>query len=375
MDTIELASKLIANPSITPNDANCQQLIGDYLASNGFLVKHLQFGEVSNIWATHGNQAPCIAFAGHTDVVPPGELTAWTTNPFAPTIRNGYLHGRGTVDMKGSLAAMLTAAVNFVTANPNHPGTIGFLITSDEEGDAINGTNRVVEFLQQQNIQIDYCMIGEPTSEHTIADTLQIGRRGSIVAEIKVLGVQGHVAYPEQVKNPIFAVLPILNQLAAKEWDKGNNYFPPSNLQISSLNAPSPASNVTPHSLTCTIPIRFSPEITPKRIQAEVEKLLRQQPLKYDINWKLHGEPFLTKPGNFVDIASKAIYAVTNAMPKISTAGGTSDGRFIAKMRTQVIELGPITELMHKVDECVAIEDLYTLHKIYAKFLQLLLMS
>ena len=375
MDTLELARKLIAENSVSPNAGQCQQIIAHLLSASGFNCQHLPFEDVSNLWATHGSGSPCLVFAGHTDVVPPGDNAAWTTPPFSPVIKDGYLYGRGAVDMKGSLAAMVTAAITFVQQNPQHKGTIAFLLTSDEESAAINGTKKVVEYLQQQNIAIDYCIIGEPTSEETVGDTIKNGRRGSMVANIKVQGVQGHVAYPHKVKNPIFAMLPILTELMHKEWDKGNAYFPPTNLQISSLSSTSPVSNVTPHELSCTIPIRFSPEVTTQKIQTEIEQLMQQQALPYTINWSINGEPFLTKPGVLLEAVSNAISAITGICAKVSTSGGTSDGRFIAKMHTQVVELGPINSLMHQVDEAVKVEDLITLSKIYAKSLELLLIK
>ncbi len=372
MNTIELATQLIANPSITPFDANCQKLIADYLANISFNIQALPFGEVNNLWATHGNGKPYMVFAGHTDVVPPGDESAWTTSAFQPTIRNGYLYGRGAVDMKGGLAAMLTACKSFIQKHPNHKGTIGFILTSDEEGDAINGTKKVVEHLQKQNIAIDYCLLGEPSSEHTVGDTIKIGRRGSIVATIKIFGKQGHVAYPDKVRNPIFAILPILTKLCDKQLCKGNEYFPPSTLQITSIMANSPASNVTPHELSCQLAIRFSPEITPQQIQAEIESMLKQQPLKFEINWQLHAEPFITTPGLLLEAAQKAITTIIGQNAKISTGGGTSDGRFIAEMGTQIVELGPINALMHQVDECVACDDLNVLSVVYEKILDIL---
>ena len=328
MNTIELATKLMANQSITPNDNTCQQLIADYLTNSGFTVQHLPYGEVSNLWATNGNGKPYMVLAGHTDIVPPGNEAAWSTPAFEPTIKNGFLYGRGAVDMKGGLAAMLVAAKNFIGKNPKHLGTIGFLLTSDEEGEAINGTKKVVEYLQDQNINIDYCLLGEPSSEKKLGDTVKIGRRGSIVATIKIFGVQGHVAYPDKVKNPVTTALPILMQLLHKQWEQvTNTYFPPTTVQITMLHADSPASNVTPSELSCQLAIRFSPEITAIEIKTEIERILKEQSLKFELNWQLHAEPFITKPGLLLKAAQQAIKMVTGQTTQISTGGGTSDGR------------------------------------------------
>lgn len=375
MNTIELATKLIANQSITPNDANCQHLIADYLSYHGFQIEHLPYGNVSNLWATHGNGKPYIALAGHTDVVPPGDGSAWITPPFQPVIKDGYLYGRGAVDMKGGLASMLTACINFVKNNPKHKGTLGILLTSDEEGDAENGTKKVVTYLQQKNITLDYCLLAEPSSNLKVGDTIKIGRRGSMVGTIKIFGIQGHVAYPNKVKNPIHAILPILTSLQNKQWDQGNIYFPPTNLQITSILADSPATNVTPAELTCNIAIRFSPEITSTKIQTEIEHLLKQQSLKYEIDWRVGAEPFITTSGNLVKAVQQAIETTTGYTTNISTGGGTSDARFIATICPEIVELGPLNSYAHKVNECVSCDDLNTLSIMYEKILTILLLN
>ncbi|MEW5756621.1 MAG: succinyl-diaminopimelate desuccinylase [Pseudomonadota bacterium] len=371
--TLDLAKQLIACPSVTPDDAGCHELMIKRLEAIGFTVEHLPFGEVNNFWARRGDEAPLFAFAGHSDVVPPGPAPAWQTPPFEPTIRDGLLYGRGAADMKGSLAAMVVACERFVTEHPNHRGSIGFLITSDEEGPSINGTVKVVEHLSQTGIQIDSCLVGEPTSTAKVGDVIKNGRRGSLGGRLIVKGVQGHVAYPHLAVNPIHRAAPALAELAGIEWDRGNEFFPATSFQISNIKGGTGATNVIPGEVEVIFNFRYSTETTHEQLQQRVAAILDKHKLDYDLEWSLSGKPFLTPKGTLVDAVSRAIRDVTGLTTELSTSGGTSDGRFIAPTGAQVIELGPVNATIHKVNECVAAADLDLLTDIYRKILENLL--
>ncbi len=375
--TLQLAADLIERQSVTPDDAGCQALMIERLEAIGFTIEKLCWGEgtdlVENFWAVRGANGPLFAFAGHTDVVPTGNPDNWKFPPFKPTFSNGYLYGRGAADMKGSLAAMVTACENFVAVNPDHPGRIAFLITSDEEGPAHNGTVKVVEWLEAKNEKITWCLVGEPSSTNLVGDVIKNGRRGSLGCTLTVNGVQGHVAYPHLAKNPIHLAAPALAELAAEEWDKGNDYFPATTFQISNINGGTGATNVIPGSLTVVFNFRFSTELTEADIRQKVETILNKHKLDYQINWALSGLPFLTERGNLVDAMLDSIRAVTGTESELSTAGGTSDGRFIAPTGAQVVELGPVNATIHKVDECVKADDLDKLSLIYQGILQRIL--
>ncbi|ROS04924.1 succinyldiaminopimelate desuccinylase [Sinobacterium caligoides] len=369
-NTIDLACQLIAIDSITPEDKGCQELMIKRLEAIGFNIERLRFGDVDNFWAVHGESGPLLAFAGHTDVVPTGPHSDWQYNPFSPTIVDGMLYGRGAADMKGSLAAMVTACEAFVGEHPTHPGRIGFLITSDEEGPAVNGTVKVVEHLQQQGEFIDWCLVGEPSSTKQVGDVIKNGRRGSLGCVLTILGTQGHVAYPQLADNPIHKAVPALTDLSQEHWDEGNDYFPATSLQISNINGGTGATNVIPGSLEVVFNLRFSTELTPEVIKQRVVSILKKHDLEYKIDWNLSGLPFLTEKGRLVDAISQAIQSSTGRSTELSTSGGTSDGRFIAPTGTQVVEVGPVNATIHKVDECVSAEDLDTLHDIYLKTLE-----
>lgn len=371
--TLDLAIDLISRPSVTPVDAGCQDVMIARLERIGFTVERLPFGDVSNFWARRGTQAPVLCFAGHTDVVPTGPLTQWTSPPFEPQIRDGLLYGRGTADMKGSLAAMVTACERFVAAHPNHAGSIAFLITSDEEGVAINGTVKVIEHLEQRNEKIDYCLVGEPSCVNHLGDCVKVGRRGSLNGVLKVKGKQGHVAYPQRADNPIHRFGPALHELTGIEWDKGNQFFPPTTFQISNIHAGTGANNVIPGELDVVFNFRFSTQLTPEQLRVRVESVLRRFNLNYDIQWTLSGHPFLTPRGELVDAVSAATLEVSGLTPEQSTAGGTSDGRFIAPTGAQVVELGPRNATIHQINECVGVEELDTLSTIYERMLEKLL--
>jgi succinyl-diaminopimelate desuccinylase len=372
-ETLKLAKDLIARRSVTPEDAGCQALMIERLEKLGFKVERLRFGEVDNFWARRGEDGPLFAFAGHTDVVPTGPEDKWQTPPFEPTIQDGMLHGRGAADMKGSLAAMVTACERFIGEHPDHQGSIGFLITSDEEGPAIDGTVKVVEHLEARGEKMDYCLVGEPTSETRVGDTIKNGRRGSLGCRLFVKGVQGHVAYPHLAENPIHTAAPALAELAAKEWDQGNEFFPPTSFQISNIKAGTGATNVIPGVCEVWFNFRFSTESTPQGLQQQVEAILQKHNLKYEIHWELSGLPFLTPKGELVSAASGAVSDIMGKAPILSTSGGTSDGRFIAPTGSQVLELGPCNESIHKVDEKVSAADLDHLSTIYESILERLL--
>ncbi|MFT5038784.1 MAG: succinyl-diaminopimelate desuccinylase [Flavobacteriaceae bacterium] len=371
--TVELAMQLITQPSVTPTDAGCQSIMIERLQTNGFSVKNLRFGDVDNFWAVHGDSGPIFCFAGHTDVVPTGPLETWSHPPFTPTIVDGQLYGRGAADMKGSLAAMVVAAEQFVTDFPNHEGRLAFLITSDEEGIAINGTVKVVDWLQQQEITPRWCLVGEPSSTSQTGDTIKNGRRGSLGCRLTIKGKQGHVAYPHLAANPIHLGIPALNELAREIWDQGNDFFPATSFQISNINGGTGATNVIPGTLEVLFNFRFSTELTERQLRDRTEAILDRYPIEYEVEWNLSGQPFLTAKGDLVEAALKSISKITGLDSELSTAGGTSDGRFIAPMGTQVVELGPINESIHRVDENVSIADLDVLTAIYQNILQELL--
>ena len=371
--TVELAMQLITQPSVTPTDAGCQAIMIERLQTHGFSVKNLRFGDVDNFWAVHGDSGPIFCFAGHTDVVPTGPLETWSHPPFTPTIVGGQLYGRGAADMKGSLAAMVVAAEQFVTDFPNHEGRLAFLITSDEEGIAINGTVKVVDWLQQQEITPRWCLVGEPSSTSQTGDTIKNGRRGSLGCRLTIKGKQGHVAYPHLAANPIHLGIPALDELAREIWDQGNDFFPATSFQISNINGGTGATNVIPGTLDVLFNFRFSTELTERQLRHRTEAILDRYPIEYEVEWNLSGQPFLTAKGDLVEAALKSISKITGLDSELSTAGGTSDGRFIAPMGTQVVELGPINESIHRVDENVSIADLDVLTAIYQNILQELL--
>jgi len=363
---VDFTSQLIERESVTPEDAGCQELIANALAACGFELRNLPFGDVKNLWATRGTGAPLVVFAGHTDVVPTGNLEDWDTPPFEPTVKDGMLYGRGAADMKASLAAMVGAAENLARLHPDHPGTLAFLITSDEEGPAIHGTRAVVEALGSEGTVMDYCIVGEPSSTDNLGDVVRNGRRGSLNAELVVEGVQGHVAYPHLVENPIHAGTEVLQRILAIDWDSGNDYFPPTSLQVSNLTSGTGATNVVPGTLTALFNLRFNTEQTAAGIEAQVGDALADLDCKWSINWTLSGDPFLTPKGVLTDAVTQAISNQCGYDPELSTSGGTSDGRFIAPTGTQVTELGPCNATIHKINECVAVGDLEPLQNIYA---------
>ena len=371
--TLELAIDLIKRRSVTPEDEGCQALMMERLSAIGFHCEALRFGEVDNFWAVRGDSGPLLCFAGHTDVVPTGPEGQWQTPPFEPEISDGMLRGRGAADMKGSLAAMVTACEQFVAAHPDHNGRIAFLITSDEEGPAKNGTVKVVEWLEARNEKIDWCVVGEPSSTDRVGDVIKNGRRGSLGAVMTVRGVQGHVAYPHLAKNPIHLAAPALAELAAEQWDEGNDFFPATSFQISNINGGTGATNVIPGELQVVFNFRFSTELTAEILQQRSEAILDKHGLDYHIDWQLSGQPFLTAEGPLVEAAQQAIRRVTGEDTELSTAGGTSDGRFIAPTGAQVVELGPVNATIHKVDECVKAEDLNLLSQMYEVMMEQLL--
>jgi succinyl-diaminopimelate desuccinylase len=368
-DTLELAKALITRPSVTPNDAGCQELISKRLTAAGFHCESMRFGDVDNLWARYGRQTPLIVFAGHTDVVPTGPESEWQSPPFEPAIRDGYLYGRGAADMKGAIAAMLIAAEKFIQSQPQFHGSIAFLITSDEEGPAVNGTAKVMETLQKRGENIDYCIIGEPSSDQTIADQIRIGRRGSLHGRLRIHGKQGHVAHPHLAINPIHTSVLALHELASAEWDKGNEYYPPTTFQISNLHSGTGAANVIPGHLDALFNFRFSTAVTIVELQQRSEAILKKYGLKYDVDWQIGAEPFLTKKGNLIAAVEDAVRNITGRSTRLSTGGGTSDGRFIAPTGTEVVELGTLNATAHHINECVKTEDLHTLEIIYNKIL------
>ncbi|WP_150137369.1 succinyl-diaminopimelate desuccinylase [Candidatus Enterovibrio altilux] len=370
---LSLAKNLIKRPSVTPIDGGCQELMIQRLEKIHFTVERMVFEDTTNLWARRGTKAPLFAFAGHTDVVPSGPVEQWHTPPFEPTIIEGYLYGRGAADMKGSLAAMVVATERFVAENPIYTGSLAFLITSDEEGSFINGTTRVVDTLVKRNEIIDMCIVGEPSSTNVVGDVIKNGRRGSITGDLIVKGIQGHVAYPQLARNPIHQVLPALAELASMLWDNGNEYFPPTSFQISNLAAGTGVSNVIPGNFQVQFNLRFSTELTADNIKSRIYAVLNKHNLEYDLAWTFSGYPFLTDTGTLLDAVVTAVDEVNNQKPQLLTTGGTSDGRFIARMGTQVIELGPVNTTIHKVNECVSIANLEKLSNMYQKVLKKIL--
>tara|TARA_R110002050_G_scaffold156128_5_gene284061 strand:+ start:1812 stop:2996 length:1185 start_codon:yes stop_codon:yes gene_type:complete len=385
-DVIKLAIDLMSRPSVTPEDAGCQQLMKDRLEKLGFTNETMVFEDTTNLWSRrNGNRntldtnAPVFCFAGHTDVVPAGNLELWHTPPFEPTIIDGVLYGRGAADMKGSLAAMIVATERFVNDHPNYDGAITYLITSDEEGPFINGTTRVIDTLEARNEKITYCIVGEPSSTNTVGDIIKNGRRGSISAEVDIKGKQGHVAYPEHVINPIHMAMPALTELSQFHWDHGNDYFPATSFQLSNINSGTGATNVVPGHLNALFNLRYSTELTDQIIVEQVESILNKHQLDYDIKWTFNGKPFITelknKAGDFLTSVTDAVSSVTGSKPQLSTSGGTSDGRFIAPTGAKVIELGPCNATIHQVNESVVCDDLDKLCDIYYACLQQVLLK
>ena len=374
-ETLKLTKELINRESVTPEDGGCQKLIAERLEKSGFKATHLRFEDVDNLWITHGSSGPLFAFAGHTDVVPTGPLKDWKTNPFKAEIIDGMLYGRGAADMKGGIAAMVVAAENFVKQCPEHSGIIAFLITSDEEGPSINGTRKVIDYLNDNNIKIDWCVVGEPSSNKQLGDVIRIGRRGSLNGILTINGLQGHVAFPELAENPIHKASEFLAEISAIKWDQGNDSFPATSFQISNINAGTGAENVIPGSLELLFNFRFSTELTEDVLKTRVTALLDKHKLNYDLQWKLSGNPFLTATGKLVDATCQSIKEVCGIETDCSTGGGTSDGRFIAPTGAEVIELGVSNDTIHKVNECVSVEDLGTLTTIYTTILEQLLID
>jgi succinyl-diaminopimelate desuccinylase len=373
--TIELAKALIEKESVTPDDAQCQDLMAEILSPIGFNIEIMEFEDVVNMWARKGTQKPHVCFAGHTDVVPTGPEEKWTYPPFEPTIVDGMLYGRGAADMKGSVAAFLTATERFIANHPNHKGSISYLITSDEEGPSINGTVKVIEVLEARNEKIDMCIVGEPSSTTECGDVIKNGRRGSLGATMTVKGIQGHVAYPHLAKNPIHLVSPALTEMTEEIWDHGNDSFPATSFQISNINGGTGATNVIPGEVEVVFNFRFSTELTQQVLRQRTHAIMDKHGFDYDIEWKLNGQPFLTDEGSLVDAAVEAIKHVTNIDTELSTSGGTSDGRFIAPTGAQVVELGPINATIHQVNEHVSVKDLEILSKIYERTLENLLLD
>ncbi|MBI1421983.1 MAG: succinyl-diaminopimelate desuccinylase [Gammaproteobacteria bacterium] len=371
--TLQLSKDLIARASVTPADAGCQTLLAERLSKLGFRIEHLRFGEVDNLWAQRGTGEDLFVFAGHTDVVPTGPESDWSSPPFTPTLKDGMLYGRGAADMKGSIAAMVTACERFTAQHPSHKGAIGFLITSDEEGPAVDGTVKVVDWLQQHKQSIRWCLVGEPTSTNKVGDIIKNGRRGSLNGRLIVHGQQGHVAYPHLARNPIHLAAPALNELCAITWDNGNDHFPPTTFQVSNIHGGTGASNVIPGHLTIDFNFRFSTEVTDALLKERVETLLKKYQLRFDLEWSLSGQPFLTPAGELVDATQQAVQDICGYRAELSTSGGTSDGRFIAPTGAQVLELGPVNATIHKVDEHVSVADLDTLSRIYERILERLL--
>ncbi|NWA60798.1 succinyl-diaminopimelate desuccinylase [Pantoea sp. B9002] len=369
---IELAQQLIRRPSLSPDDAGCQALLIARLEAIGFTVEPMHIGDTLNFWATRG-QGETLAFAGHTDVVPPGDANRWISPPFEPSIRDGMLFGRGAADMKGSLAAMVVAAERFVAANPQHKGRLAFLITSDEEASAVNGTVKVVERLMARNERMDYCLVGEPSSTEIVGDVVKNGRRGSMTANLTLHGVQGHVAYPHLADNPVHRAMPALNELVETVWDEGNEFFPPTSMQIANVQAGTGSNNVIPGEFFVQFNFRFSTQLTDQMIKDRVAELLDRHQLRYTLEWNVSGQPFLTSRGKLVDAVVNAVAHYNEIKPQLLTTGGTSDGRFIARMGAQVVELGPVNATIHKINECVKASDLQMLSRMYQRIMEQLI--
>ena len=374
-DTLAFTEELIARASVTPEDAGCQEAIIRRLTPLGFETTRLRFEDVDNLWITHGSSKPIFCFAGHTDVVPAGPLDKWTSDPFQAVIREGYLYGRGAADMKSGIAAMTLAAGAFVKSYPEHPGTLALLITSDEEGPSINGTRRVINYLNQEKIKIDWCVVAEPSSDKQLGDVIRTGRRGSLNARLTIKGIQGHVAYPDLADNPVHRVSPFLSEITQLKWDQGNEEFPPTTFQISNIHAGNGAENVIPGNVELLFNFRFSTETTEAKITQTVTKLLEKHALDYEINWILCGLPFLTQSGRLITATQHAIQEECNIKTECSTGGGTSDGRFIAPTGAEVIELGVVNASIHKINECVRVAELDTLQKLYQRIVEQLLLT
>jgi succinyl-diaminopimelate desuccinylase len=372
-ETLELAKQLINRQSVTPEDAGCQVLMAEYLKPLGFNNETMIFNDTTNMWSRKGQSGPVFCFAGHTDVVPSGPAEKWDTPPFEATEKGEYLHGRGAADMKGSLAAMLTATKRFTQDFPYHKGSIAYLITSDEEGPFINGTTKVIDTLEARNEKIDWCIVGEPSSTETLGDIVKNGRRGSLTGDLIIKGIQGHVAYPHLAKNPVHHGMPALSELAGSHWDNGNEFFPPTSFQISNINSGTGAGNVIPGDMVVMFNFRFSTEVTDQELIKRVISILDKHELDYEIKWTFNGQPFLTDTGELVDATVGAIKEVTGQQTELSTAGGTSDGRFIAPTGAQVIELGPVNATIHKINECVRMADLDQLSDVYYHIMKRLL--
>jgi succinyl-diaminopimelate desuccinylase len=372
-DILQLACDLISRASVTPDDAGCQKLVADRLQRAGFRCESLRFGEVDNLWAMHGEGGPVLALLGHTDVVPPGPREAWASDPFVPEVRDGVLHGRGAADMKGSVAAFVVALERYVATHPGHRGTVALLLTSDEEGDAIDGVRKVADAFRARGQRIDWCITGEPSSKARLGDLLRVGRRGTLSATLTVKGVQGHVAYPDKARNPIHQAMPALAELAAKRWDDGYETFPPTSLQISNFNAGTGANNVIPGEAQVSFNLRYNPHWQAERLEAECEAVLRAHGLEYSIRWQRGGEPFFTPEGPLRVAAREVLTAFAGEAPEESTGGGTSDARFIAPLGAQCIEVGPVNASIHKVDEHVSVADLEALPGLYLALVERLL--
>jgi len=374
-EVLALTCELIGRRSVTPDDAGCQTLLAGRLQRAGFACEHLRFGAVDNLWATHGEgDGPTLVLLGHTDVVPPGPVADWTSDPFVPEIRDGVLYGRGAADMKGSVAAFVIAAERFVAAHPDHPGRLALLLTSDEEGDAIDGVRRVTELFRGRGQRIDWCITGEPSSTARLGDLLRVGRRGSLTATLDVHGIQGHVAYPDKARNPVHQALPALAALAARRWDEGFETFPPTSLQISNISAGTGASNVIPGALQVVFNLRYNPSWDAARLEQECEQVLREHGLDYAIHWHRSGEPFFTPEGPLRQAAREVLTDINGEPPEESTGGGTSDARFIATLGTQCIEVGPVNASIHQVDENLAVADLEALPDLYQALVEKLLL-
>ena len=374
-DTLELLIDLIKKPSVTPDDAGCQDYIVDRLQGLNFKEERLNFNDTQNLWLKRGNEKPLFTFLGHTDVVPPGPLEAWVSPPFEPTIRDGKLYGRGAADMKGGIASFMTAVERFVAKYPDHAGSIGILLTSDEEGAATNGVVKVMEVFEQRQEKIDWCLVGEPSSDKKMGDVIRVGRRGSLCAKLTVIGIQGHVAYPELADNPIHSFAPALKELTEEVWDHGNVFFPPTSLQVSNINSGTGAENIIPGSAEVQFNLRFCTELNEEIIKQRTCEILDKHNFKYDLQWRLSGNPFLTEKGALIDATHAAIKTITGFETQDDTGGGTSDGRFIAPTGAQVLELGPLNESIHKINEHVAVADLEVLSAIYEQILVNLLVN
>ncbi|WP_413482337.1 succinyl-diaminopimelate desuccinylase [Morganella psychrotolerans] len=371
---IELAKQLISRASVSPDDNGCQVLMTERLAAIGFTVEQMPSGDTQNFWAHRGGNGKTLAFAGHTDVVPPGDTTRWRTPPFEPALIDGMLYGRGAADMKGSLAAMIVAAERFVSRYPQYPGRLAFLITSDEEAAATDGTVKVVQALMKRNEKVEYCLVGEPSSQTQLGDMIKNGRRGSITANLTIHGIQGHVAYPHLADNPVHRAVPFIQELINTHWDSGNTFFPPTSMQIANIHAGTGSNNIIPGDLFVQFNFRFSSESTSTQLEERVATLLEKHQLPHSISWSLSGHPFLTPEGPLTEAVCHAVGQYCHLTPELSTSGGTSDGRFIAQMGTQVVELGPLNATIHKVDECVSAADLQQLSRIYQRIMEQILL-